>query len=120
MTNPDVAEWLDRYVEAWTSYDPDAIRSLFAEDAEYRYRPSDEPLRGREAIVADWLRDRDAPGTYEASYAPWAVEGKRAVATGRSTYSAPDNAAVYDNVFLLEFDEAGECTSFTEVFVKQR
>ncbi|HEY3335210.1 MAG TPA: nuclear transport factor 2 family protein [Candidatus Limnocylindrales bacterium] len=120
MTHDDVARWLEAYVDAWMTYDPDRIRALFTADAEYRYRPSDEPLRGRDAIVADWLADTDAPGTYEASYAPWAVEGSRGVATGTSRYSAPDNNTVYHNVFLLEFDDAGVCSSFTEVFVEQR
>ena len=32
MTRDDVQRWLDRYVEAWRSYDPDAIGDLFAED----------------------------------------------------------------------------------------
>jgi ketosteroid isomerase-like protein len=120
MTHDDVARWLDAYTDAWMTYDPAAIGALFTEDAEYRYRPSDEPLRGRDAIVADWLENKDAPGTYEASYAPWAVEGTRAVATGTSRYSAPDHDTVYHNVFLLEFDAAGVCSSFTEVFVEQR
>ena len=29
--------------------------------------------QGRGAIVADWLGNRDAPGTYDAAYRPWAV-----------------------------------------------
>ena len=120
MTHDDVARWLDAYVDAWNTYDPDKIGALFSADAEYRYRPSDEPLRGRDAIVADWVSDQDAPGTYEASYAPWAVEGRRAVGTGTSRYTAPDHNTTYHNVFLLEFDEAGDCSSFTEVFVEQR
>ncbi len=82
-----VAAWLDAYVRAWESYDPTAIGNLFAEDVEYFYGPFDEPVRGREAIVASWLGDRrDEPGTYRASYAPIAVEGDVAVANGRSRY----------------------------------
>ena len=120
MTHDDVARWLDRYVEAWKTYDPEAIGALFTTDAEYRYRPADEPLRGREAIVAGWLADRDEPGTYEADYAPWAVEGRRAVATGRSRYRDSEGARAYSNVFLLEFDASGACSSFTEAFVEER
>ena len=45
MTRDDVPRWLDRYVEAWRSYDPDAIRALFSADAEYRYHPWDAPAR---------------------------------------------------------------------------
>ncbi len=35
--------WLDRYVEAWKSYDEQQIRALFSEDATYRFHPQDEP-----------------------------------------------------------------------------
>jgi len=120
MTHDDVTRWLDAYVDAWKSYDPDSIAALFADDARYRYRPTDEPLAGREAIVADWLANRDAPGTYEAEYRPWAVEGGRAVATGTSRYHDADGARAYSNVFLLEFDGGLRCTSFTELFVEAR
>jgi hypothetical protein len=58
-----VAEWLDGYVRAWGSYDPDEIGALFSQDAVYAYNPFDEPVRGREAIVASWLDDRDELGT---------------------------------------------------------
>lgn len=29
--------WLDRYVDAWMSYDPDEVSGLFSEDVAYRY-----------------------------------------------------------------------------------
>jgi ketosteroid isomerase-like protein len=117
MTYDDAARWLDAYVEAWRTYDPDAIGNLFSEDAEYRYHPWDEPLRGRAAIVADWLANRDAPGSWEAGYRPWAVDGDRVVATGVSRY--PGEARTYHNVFLCRFDADGRCREFTEVFAKQ-
>ena len=43
MTRDEVQRWLDDYVAAWRSYDPEAIGDLFGEDAEYRYHPWDEP-----------------------------------------------------------------------------
>ncbi len=93
MTHDDVQGWLDRYVEAWHSYDPAAIGDLFAEDATYRYHAYDpEPVAGRDAIVADWLDGQDAPGSWEAHYEPFAVEGERAVAVGESRYLKPDGS----------------------------
>jgi hypothetical protein len=44
--------WLDTYVAAWLSYDEADIRALFAEDIAYRYHPYDDPIVGREAVVA--------------------------------------------------------------------
>jgi hypothetical protein len=115
-------EWLDRYVDAWRTYDEKAIAGLFSQDAEYRYHPWDEPVRGREAIVADWLSDRDEPDSWTAEYRPWAIEDDRAVAVGVSRYLTADRAKVdreYHNVFLCRFDADGRCKDFTELFLKR-
>src|SRR6187402_2334568 len=77
MNRESVQAWLDKYVQAWRTYDPAQIGDLFSEDALYFYSPFDEQnhLRGREAIVSDWLREPDTLGSWEAHYAPIAVEG---------------------------------------------
>jgi hypothetical protein len=49
-------------------------------------------VRGREAIVADWLEERDEPGSWEASYRPLVVEGRRAVAEGTTSYTNGDSS----------------------------
>jgi hypothetical protein len=130
MERSDVDRWLADYVEAWQTYDSDRIGALFTDDAEYRYHPYDEPVRGRDAIVAAWLgedenvdaSDRDEPGTYEASYRAIAVDGETAVASGTSTYRDGPNGAVtdvYDNCFVIRFDADGRCREFTEWFMKR-
>ena len=116
MTREDVDRWLERYVAAWQRYDRAAIGDLFAEDATYRYHPNDEPVAGREAIVESWFEEPDEPGSFEAGYACWALDGDRAVAVGTSTYARGD---VYDNVFLLRFGADGRCADFTELFAKR-
>ena len=130
MTHADVQAWLDRYVKAWFAYDPVRIGELFSADAEYRYHPQDEPLRGRDAIVADWLSpggdpaSRDAPGAVEGHYEPFAVDGARAVAVGSTTYWADATRATvehrYYNCWLVEFDADGRCRSFVEYFMRPR
>jgi hypothetical protein len=132
MDRTSVQAWLDRYVDAWLTYDPAAIGELFSQEATYRYHPYDEGddiVRGRDAIVAAWTEpegsasSRDAPGTYDAHYEPFAIDGDRAVAVGWSRYWTDAGRAqertVYDNVFLLEFDADGRCQSFTEVFIER-
>ena len=121
MTHDDVQLWLDRYVAAWTTYDPAAIGDLFAEDATYRYHPwDDEPVTGREAIVANWLENRDEPGTWDAHYDAWAVEGERATAIGESRYRNPDGSfrTLYYNLWALRFDDHGRCVDFVEYFME--
>jgi ketosteroid isomerase-like protein len=124
MATRDAAEaWLDRYVEAWRTYDKEKIGALFSEDAEYFFQPFDEePVRGRDAIVANWLEEPDAPGSWEARYAPLAVDGDVVVAEGRTTYRDPDGAVTrqFANHFVLRFDAAGRCTHFTEWFMQPR
>ena len=120
MTRDEVQRWLDDYVAAWRSYDPEAIGDLFGEDAEYRYQPWGEPISGRDAIVADWLSGRDAPGTYDGKYAPYAVDGDRAVAIGESHYTNPDGSfrTMYYNLWTLRFDDDGRCIDFVEYFME--
>ena len=124
MDRSSVQDWLDRYVAAWKSYDQAAVESLFAENATYRYHPYDTDfLRSRAEIVKDWLDNRDAEGTYDAHYEPFAIDGDRAVAVGWSHYfsdrtqSTLDRA--YDNVYLMRFDPDGRCADFTEYFMKE-
>ena len=119
MTHDEFARWLDAYVEAWRTYDPAAIGALFSDEAEYRYRPWGEPVRGRDAIVASWLDNRDEPGTWEAAYRPFAVDGDHAVATGTSRYDNADGKQGYHNVFLCRFDADGRCREFTELFAQE-
>jgi ketosteroid isomerase-like protein len=130
MDHERAQRWLNRYIAAWLSYDPDEISALFSEDVAYRYHPSDEPVEGREAVVASWLGEaasedastRDAPGTYEAEYHPVAIDGDTVVAVGTSRYrEAPEGPVVrvYDNCFIMRFDRDGRCRDFTEYYVRR-
>ena len=130
MDRAQAQTWLDRYVAAWLSYDANDIAALFSEDVAYRYHPSDEPIAGREAVVASWLGEgnsngassRDAPGTYAAQYQPVAVDGDVVVATGTSSYrERPDGpiVRVYDNCFVMRFDADGNCSEFTEYYLRR-
>ena len=129
MDRDTAQDWLDRYVTAWLTYEPDLIGDLFSEDVAYRYHPYDDPVLGREAVVASWLGDatpeassRDAMGTFDASYAPVAVDGDVVVAAGTSSYrDQPEGPVVrvYDNCFVMRFDQDGRCREFTEWYVKR-
>ena len=127
VTREDVQRWLDRYVDAWRTYDPVAIGELFAGDATYKYHPYDpEPIRGREAIVKAWTEpsgdasSRDEPDSWTARYEPYAVDGDRAVAVGESRYTNPDGSLrdLYYNMWTLRFDDEGRCTEFVEYYME--
>jgi len=131
MDHATAQTWLDRYVAAWKSYDPVEIGDLFREDVRYRFYPHAGWVVGREAVVASWLAEntdaqgstRDEPGTYDAEYAPIAVDGEVVVATGTTTYTATPGGRVtnvFDNCFVMRFDEQGRCREFTEYYTKRR
>jgi SnoaL-like domain len=126
MRREDVQIWLDRYIAAWSSYDETAIGDLFAEEAEYRYQPWGEPVRGRAEIVRAWVAPegnesgRDDPDSWTAHYDVWAFDGERADAIGESRYTNPDGSLrnLYYNHFALRFDGHGKCVEFVEYFME--
>ncbi len=120
ISHESVALWLRNYVDAWKSYNPDAIRALFSEDARYYHSPYSEAIEGREAIIANWLNDRDKAGTYTGDYRLMASNGNLVVVNGRSSYFEDDGKTLrreYDNIFVLEFNETGHCTLFKEWYM---
>jgi ketosteroid isomerase-like protein len=115
-----VAAWLDAYVQAWKTYDSEAIGNLFSENATYAYDPFSEPVSGRAAIVASWLENQDAPGTYDGHYEPLLLAGNQVVANGQSRYFEQDGStprAEWDNLFVLSFDAEGRCTEYREWYM---
>ena len=130
ITHETVQDWLDAYARAWETYEPGQIAALFSERAEYRWHPADEPTVGRDEIVRAWVApdgnesSRDEPGTYLGKYRPFVVDGNRAVAIGTSTYWTDASRSkidrVYYNNWLLEFDDDGRCSSFTEYYMSPR
>ena len=113
-----VQRWLDAYVAAWTSYDEAAIADLWTEDAAWIY-PFGERARGRAAITAEWLAERDlfTAGGYDAVYEPIAIDGNLVVTHGRTLFFDPgtgERRAEYDNVWVLRFGPDGRCAEFHE------
>ena len=120
MDRETAQDWLDRYVAAWKSYDREDVAALFAPTVQYRYHPYDESIVGVDAVVDSWLGEsgpdgastRDEPGTYDARYTPYAVDGDLVVASGTSVYQDHPDGPVrhtFDNCFLMRFDSSGRC-----------
>jgi hypothetical protein len=73
-------------------------------------------VRGRDAIVANWLEEQDEPGSWEAHYQPLVIKGRRAVATGTTRCAS---GKLYWNHFLHPNGEDGRCAEFVEWFMTQ-
>jgi ketosteroid isomerase-like protein len=130
MDRASAQTWLDAYISAWKSYDRAEIAALFADGVVYRYHPNDDPTIGVDAVVASWLGEsdeqgassRDAADTYDATYSPVAVDGDVVVATGSTTYHETPGGPVtqvFDNCFVMHFDDQGRCTDFVEYYTRR-
>lgn len=122
LDKTSVTAWLQAYVQAWKTYDQEAIGELFSEDASYSEHPYREAVRGREAIVAFWGNNSDPQGTYDGHYEPILIEGDRTVAHGRSLYFEQDGKTLkteFDNIFVLKFDEQGRCSEYSEWYMER-
>ncbi|MGC5170250.1 nuclear transport factor 2 family protein [Micromonospora sp. DT81.3] len=110
--NESVQNWLDRYLVAWGSNDPDDIRALFTEDATYAGGPFDpEPWIGREAIVEGWLAHRDEPGSWTFEGVPLVYADGVGIVQGRTDYADGD---VYANLWVIGLADDGRAHSFVE------
>ncbi len=100
-----VQRWLDDYVTAWRSNAARTDRRPLLRGrglplpAVRRRRPCRRRAPGRWSTPGS--REPDDPGSWEAAYEVYAVDGDRAVATGYSRYLATDEAPQKDVAQLL-------------------
>jgi ketosteroid isomerase-like protein len=121
LNNDLLTTWVEGYVRAWETNDPADIGRLFADDARYFTAPHRQPLRGRDAIVADWLERKDDPGTWSFSWEILAVAGDLGFVQGRTDYvpTADEPAHAYSNLWVIRLDAGGRCVEFTEWWIER-
>jgi SnoaL-like domain len=111
--------WMAAYRKAWESNDPADIGALFSEDGVYFKEPFTEPLRGREAIIAMWLENQDAPGTTKFTWKLLSLTDGLAFIQGETDYGT----VRYSNLWVIRLvtDEngGGQATEFTEWWMDQ-
>ncbi len=118
----DVSErlesWMDRYVAAWTSNNPDQISALFTEDAVYDPQTADGEIHGIEQIIDWWLDIDDRPDNWDFEWLPLVESDDLAVVVGNTKYLDPE--ANYRNLFVIRFDDSGLCRDFTEWYIEEQ
>jgi ketosteroid isomerase-like protein len=119
-----LADWLDRYEQAWRSNDPDRIEALFTEDAVYRWHPWEEAedgAAGRDEIVEAWLEQPDDPDDWTLACEALAVNGDlgvaRCVTRYRATARGPSRS--YHNIWLVRLTDDGRCSDYIEYYMKE-
>ena len=115
--SPDAIDsWLLSYGRAWQARDAIAFSELFSPDAIYHWTPFREPQLGRQAIASAvsaafsrqcdiQFKSRLLAGSSEPYVAHWSCEFTR-VTSGRRVK--------VDGIFLLRFDDRGQCQEFRE------
>lgn len=107
-----VQAWIDTYERLWRTPGTDALTQLFTPDATYKTSPWAPPVVGLPALAEFWEAERDGPGeSFTMSSEVVAVEGATAVVRVSVEYGSGDR---WLDLWVLELDEDGRCTSFEE------
>jgi hypothetical protein len=110
ITTQQVQAWVDRHVHAWTTADPEDIKSLFTKDAEYHESPFETSWIGREAIVQGWLgRQQWQEGGWGFDWKILMVTGDTAAVQGTGVYK---ELGTFENLWVISLDSHGICTMF--------
>lgn len=115
-----VKTWVEGYRRAWETNDPDDIRALFTDEAEYFLTPSAPPWRGHGEIVAGWLHHQDEPGTTTFEWSPVVAHDGVAVVRCVTGYPSGSKFGTYDNLWVVRFASDGRAREFTDWWVERR
>lgn len=110
--------WVEEYVKAWNTNDPDDIKPLFTEDARYLTEPYAAPWQGREEIVSGWLGEKDEPGDTEFDYSVLVATDEIGIVKGDTLYKSTGRR--YSNLWEVRLDESGMCTEFVEWWMEKK
>ncbi|WP_426517717.1 nuclear transport factor 2 family protein [Diaminobutyricibacter sp. McL0618] len=110
------ATWIEGYRRAWESNDPDDIRALFTENAQYRTEPFADPWIGHLEIVEGWLDAQDEPGAADFAWRVLGHDGSLAFVEGVTEYHA---GATYSNLWVIRLEPDGRASEFTEWWMDQ-
>lgn len=112
MDRSAVERWVEGYIGAWQSNDPDQIGSLFTDDARYYTAPDRNAWEGRDAIVAGWVDRKDEPGQWTFRHEFLAQGDGLAFVRGWTEYVEPPKR--YSNLWVIRLEPDGRCSEFTE------
>jgi len=109
-TQQTVSTWVEQYVHAWTTADPDDIGALFAPDAEYHEWPFETHWIGRAAIVAGWLsREPWQEGGWTFDWDILMITGDTAAIRGTGRYQ---KLGTFENLWTVTVGADGTCVVF--------
>lgn len=104
--------WVERYITAWNSNDPEDIADLFVEDGSYLTEPFAAPWVGRERIVQGWLDAKDEPGDTEFDYEILVATDDLGIVKGTTRYKS--KGTKYHNLWEIRLAADDRATEFVE------
>ena len=108
--------WMEGYLRAWESNQPDDIRALFTEDAQYFSEPWQPPWSGHEEIVNGWISRDDQPGTWTFEWSPLVSTPELSIVQGTTEYT---KGTTYSNLWVIRLAPDGRAREFTEWWMDQ-
>jgi hypothetical protein len=119
MRTENFRRWVEGYVRAWNSNDPEDIKTLFTEDGRYFTEPYADAWQGHNEIVRGWLENKDDPGQTEFSYEILAISGDLGIVEGETVYK-DEPRREYSNLWEIRLNEDGRATEFIEWWMKKQ
>ena len=108
--------WMDGYVLAWSTNDPEHIAALFTEDAVYDPQTAGGEWDGIEEISLRWREIDDQEDNWVFEWAPLVETDDLAIITGRTRYLDPPTS--YRNLWVIRF-RGERCYDFTEWYIEE-
>ncbi len=116
LTTGALEAWLGKYEAAWEARDATLVGKLFTSDAIYHETPFDDPKQGRAAIEEYWRKITADQRDVKFESKVISVSGNTGVAhwSAKLRSESSGSTVELDGVFMLEFNDQGECTSLRE------
>ncbi len=106
---PDIDRWLDRFRDAWTTNDVDAVLALFADDVTYHETP-DRRLDG-DALRAEWETIHEQ-ADIDLSLDVFARDDTRFAVQWNLAYRRDGRRHASAGVYLIRLNAENLCTEF--------
>jgi uncharacterized protein (TIGR02246 family) len=110
----NVRDWIDAYRRAWRERDPEAVATIFTEDAVYRSSPFREPHVGSKGIRAYWQQATATQDEIELRFGEPVVSGNRAAVEWWAVMRDEGEDITLPGILILRFAADGRCEELRE------
>lgn len=113
ITNTELCSWLRLLARAWSTKNFDIVEQLFHKCTKYVEAPFREPGRNVQDIIEIW-REIEDHSDLDLAFDIIAISGRVAVVNYFATYSDRKQSQKSDGIYVIEFDDDGNCRTFRQ------